>query len=109
MLNTAKARSLTFIHKCNKIQQTFLFCNCTATVSCPSDCDLALFPSFNALLNSDFLGHFPDSHLGVNGKEDSDNSFAITRLFFIPGRTSATASTGEVLQTKQQLCNPYQP
>ncbi|XP_035860469.1 WD repeat-containing protein 49-like [Sander lucioperca] len=37
---------------------------------------------------------FPDSHLGVNGKEDSDNSFAITRLFFIPGRTSATASTG---------------
>ncbi|KAA8593927.1 hypothetical protein FQN60_004761, partial [Etheostoma spectabile] len=36
---------------------------------------------------------FPDSHLGVNGKEDSDNSFAITRLFFIPGRTSAAAST----------------
>ncbi|XP_042342868.1 WD repeat-containing protein 49-like [Plectropomus leopardus] len=39
-------------------------------------------------------GHFPDSHLGVNSKEDSDNSIAITRLFFIPGRTSAAAATG---------------
>ncbi|XP_051252810.1 WD repeat-containing protein 49-like isoform X1 [Dicentrarchus labrax] len=40
------------------------------------------------------LGHFPDSHLGANGKEDSDNSIAITRLFFIPGRTPAAAATG---------------
>ncbi|XP_035536326.1 WD repeat-containing protein 49-like [Morone saxatilis] len=39
-------------------------------------------------------GHFPDSHLGANGKEDSDNSIAITRLFFIPGRTPAAAATG---------------
>ncbi|XP_075956666.1 cilia- and flagella-associated protein 337-like [Anarhichas minor] len=39
-------------------------------------------------------GHVPDSHLGVNGKEDADNSIAITRLLFIPGRTSAAIATG---------------
>ncbi|XP_027136264.1 WD repeat-containing protein 49 isoform X2 [Larimichthys crocea] len=39
-------------------------------------------------------GHFSNSQLGVNGKEDSDYSIAITRLFFIPGRTSAAAATG---------------
>ncbi|XP_037631976.1 WD repeat-containing protein 49-like isoform X1 [Sebastes umbrosus] len=39
-------------------------------------------------------GHFPDSHLGVIGNEDSENSFAITRLFSIPGRTSVAAATG---------------
>ncbi|TMS07252.1 WD repeat-containing protein 49 [Larimichthys crocea] len=44
--------------------------------------------------NSDFPGHFSNSQLGVNGKEDSDYSIAITRLFFIPGRTSAAAATG---------------
>ncbi|XP_031716832.1 WD repeat-containing protein 49, partial [Anarrhichthys ocellatus] len=38
-------------------------------------------------------GHVPDSHLGVNGKEDADNSIAITRLLFIPGRTSAAIAT----------------
>ncbi|XP_010785611.1 WD repeat-containing protein 49-like [Notothenia coriiceps] len=31
--------------------------------------------------------HREDTHLGVNGKEDADNSIAVTRLFFIPGRT----------------------
>ncbi|XP_029302296.1 WD repeat-containing protein 49-like [Cottoperca gobio] len=36
--------------------------------------------------------HLPDAPLGGDGKEDSDN--AITRLFFIPGRTSAAAATG---------------
>uniref|UniRef100_UPI0037E78F68 cilia- and flagella-associated protein 337-like n=1 Tax=Semicossyphus pulcher TaxID=241346 RepID=UPI0037E78F68 len=35
-----------------------------------------------------------DSHLGVNGKEDNDNSLAITQLFFMPRRTSAAATTG---------------
>ncbi|KAM6932151.1 LOW QUALITY PROTEIN: cilia- and flagella-associated protein 337-like [Lycodopsis pacificus] len=39
-------------------------------------------------------GHVPDSHLGVNGKEDADNSIAITRLLFIPGRASAAIATG---------------
>ncbi|XP_054455537.1 WD repeat-containing protein 49-like [Anoplopoma fimbria] len=39
-------------------------------------------------------GHVPDSHLGVNGKEDPDNSIAITRLLFIPGRTSAAVTAG---------------
>lgn len=68
---------------------------------------LILSLSFNPLLYSDFLGHFPNSHLAVDGTEDSDNSIAITRLFFIPGRTSAAA--GEILKTKQQLCDPPQP
>ncbi|XP_030294222.1 WD repeat-containing protein 49 isoform X1 [Sparus aurata] len=36
-------------------------------------------------------GHFPCSHFVVNGKEDSDNSIAVTRLFFIPGRVSGGA------------------
>ncbi|KAK5929034.1 hypothetical protein CgunFtcFv8_010303 [Champsocephalus gunnari] len=31
--------------------------------------------------------HREDTHLGANGKEDADNSIAVTRLFFIPGRT----------------------
>ncbi|GAA6221572.1 WD repeat-containing protein 49 isoform X1 [Lates japonicus] len=39
-------------------------------------------------------GDLPDSHHGFNGKEDSENFIAITRLFFIPGRTSAAAATG---------------
>ncbi|XP_039985937.1 WD repeat-containing protein 49-like [Xiphias gladius] len=30
----------------------------------------------------------------LNGKEDSENFLAITRLFFIPGRTSTAAATG---------------
>ncbi|XP_068571471.1 cilia- and flagella-associated protein 337-like isoform X2 [Cebidichthys violaceus] len=74
-----------------------LFCNRKVNMS--SACDLSLFPYFphyffNTLLNSDILGHVPDSHLGVNGKEDADNSIAITRLLFIPGRTSAAIATG---------------
>lgn len=56
--------------------------------------DLTLFSlPLNYFLNSDFLGNFS----------------AITRLFFIPGRKSEAAATGEILNTKQQLCNPYQP
>ncbi|XP_049432151.1 WD repeat-containing protein 49-like [Epinephelus fuscoguttatus] len=39
-------------------------------------------------------GHFTDSPLCVNGKEDSDNSDAITALFFIPERTTAVAAAG---------------
>ncbi|XP_070685843.1 cilia- and flagella-associated protein 337-like [Pempheris klunzingeri] len=38
-----------------------------------------------------------DSHLGVDGKEDSDNSIAVTRLFFIPGRTSAAAGGADLV------------
>ncbi|XP_041796668.1 WD repeat-containing protein 49-like [Chelmon rostratus] len=40
------------------------------------------------------LGLFPNSHIIVNCKAVSDNSSAITRLFFIPGRTPAAATTG---------------
>ncbi|XP_034557212.1 WD repeat-containing protein 49-like [Notolabrus celidotus] len=38
--------------------------------------------------------HEEESHPGVNNKEDSDNFIAITQLIFIPGRTSAAATTG---------------
>uniref|UniRef100_A0A8C2ZLX5 WD repeat domain 49 n=1 Tax=Cyclopterus lumpus TaxID=8103 RepID=A0A8C2ZLX5_CYCLU len=38
--------------------------------------------------------HVSDSQLGVNGEEDADNSTAITRLLFIPGRASADIATG---------------
>ncbi|KAM7399514.1 hypothetical protein PAMP_018781 [Pampus punctatissimus] len=38
-------------------------------------------------------GHFPDS-LGFSGKEESENCIAVTRLLFLPGRTSAAAATG---------------
>ncbi|XP_042270251.1 WD repeat-containing protein 49-like [Thunnus maccoyii] len=40
------------------------------------------------------LGHFPDSHIGVSGKENSESCIAVTRLFFLPGRTSVAAATG---------------
>ncbi|XP_062275897.1 WD repeat-containing protein 49-like [Scomber scombrus] len=39
-------------------------------------------------------GNFPDSHLGFSGKDDSQNCIAVTRLFFLPGRTSVAAATG---------------
>ncbi|XP_068601795.1 cilia- and flagella-associated protein 337-like [Brachionichthys hirsutus] len=37
---------------------------------------------------------FPDCRLHANAKEDCDGSLAISRLFFIPGRTSVTAAAG---------------
>ncbi|XP_023258746.1 WD repeat-containing protein 49 [Seriola lalandi dorsalis] len=39
-------------------------------------------------------GNSPDSHLSSKGKDDSESFIAITRLFFIPGRTSAAAAPG---------------
>ncbi|XP_068174144.1 cilia- and flagella-associated protein 337-like [Antennarius striatus] len=36
----------------------------------------------------------PDCQRHINDKEDFDNSLAISQLFFIPGRTSATAAGG---------------
>ncbi|XP_056297367.1 WD repeat-containing protein 49-like isoform X3 [Pseudoliparis swirei] len=39
--------------------------------------------------------HVSDSHLGVNGEEDIDNSTAITRLLYIPGRTSGDIATSD--------------
>ena len=66
-----------------------------------------LFFFLQSFAHSDFLGDCPDPHLGLNGKEDSENSIAITRLFFVPGRTSAAAATGEILKTKYELCNLY--
>ncbi|XP_026229694.1 WD repeat-containing protein 49 [Anabas testudineus] len=41
-----------------------------------------------------FFGNFLDSHSSLNGKEDSENCLAITRLFFIPGRKSVAAAAG---------------
>ncbi|KAM7413363.1 hypothetical protein PAMA_020652 [Pampus argenteus] len=37
-------------------------------------------------------GHFLDSHL--SGKEESENCIAVTRLLFLPERTSTAAATG---------------
>lgn len=44
-----------------------------------------------------FFGNFLDSHSSLNGKEDSENCLAITRLFFIPGRKSVAAAAGEII------------
>ncbi|XP_071353343.1 cilia- and flagella-associated protein 337-like [Trachinotus anak] len=42
-------------------------------------------------------GNSPDSHLSLKGREDSENFIAITRLFFLPGRTSAATGGADLV------------
>lgn len=93
----------------HSITNTFAFIKSIFLAPLPVICLSYQFSSSILCLTHDFPGHFPDPHLGVNGKEDSDSSNAVTRLSFIPGRASVAAATGEIFESKQRPCNPHQP